>query len=259
MRKADRAGRRRARRTGGHGGAGRRRAPARIRPCARAGRRPGAGTFDSLTSLTTSGSSARSAGNVVARAVAERHLRGAAGLGEGQGRREVQGDGARLVPRRHRRRHRQRHAGADRRADDRAQPRVRRLLRRREVGLQLRARRRHAHRQRRLVLRRHRRLGRAADEAGAPPRRLRDAQRLLDDGRRVSRLGVPAGPARLASLPGRDRLRLGVDAGTSDTYAGRYDLGHDARRTRPGTGSTSSTRSTAAATRRATSSTTRRR
>ena len=76
----------------------------------------------------------------------------------------------------------------------------------------------------------------------------------------LPRLGVPAGPARLAPLPGRDRASTGSrcrDAST--TLRGPVRPRLHARPRGRATGSTSSTRSSAAATRRATSSTTRRR
>ena len=144
------------------------------------------------------------------RAVAERDLRGAARLCEGQGRAQVQGDRARLVPRRLRRRR----SATSPQAQIDEQMTVLNLAFAGfyggvPVGLPVPARRRDPDGQRRLVLRRHRRLGRAPDEAGAAPRRLRDAQRLLDDGRPVPRLGVPAGPVRTRSCTWTGSSRTG--------------------------------------------------
>ena len=67
---------------------------------------------------------------------------------------------------------------------------------------------------------------RAPDEAGPAPRRVRDAQRLLDDGRAVPRLGLPAGAVRTRSCTWTGSCSdWAAMPGTSDQYAGAYDLG----------------------------------
>ena len=118
-----------------------------------------------------------------------------------------------------------------RRPDRRAQHDLRRRRgRRRHRVLVRRSPASRPHRQRRLVLRRHRRHQRAHHEADAAPGRHRRAQPLLDDRRRLPRLGLPARHPDQArpGLPRRRRLQLGDHPGVSDTWAGRYDLGETA-------------------------------
>ena len=164
------------------------------------------------------------------RARARGDVRDLARVGEGQGRQELQGDRRRLVPRRHRRLDRRRDQCADRCADDRAEPRVRR----RSTAARTRASTSSSWASRARTTpsgstRAPTTKARARHEEGAPPRRLGRAQRLLDDGRPVPRLGLPArarDPRRRQYLDG-DRHPTGRSMpGTSDTYADRYDLGY---------------------------------
>ncbi len=129
------------------------------------------------------------------------------GRGQGEDRRRP-GDDPRLLPRPHRRGQRgEPHERGDRRPDHRPEPRLLGLLRRRRHAVPLPARRRRPDGQPGVVrdgagVRRG-----ARREDGAPPRRPRDAQHLLDERRerRVPRLGLPA-EGREAG-PGRRRHR----------------------------------------------------
>ena len=153
---------------------------------------------------------------------------GAARKREGQGWQVVPRHDSRLLPRRPRGWGREHLGQGDRRADAGPERRLRRVLRRRCHGLLVRARGSHEDRQRGMVPRRADHLGRAGDEAGPSPGRVERAEPVRHHRRRLPRLGVLPGAFGRAAVSGRHRRRLGVDAGRSSTYAGRYDLGHTA-------------------------------
>jgi len=91
----------------------------------------------------------------------------------------------------------------DRAADRRPQPRVRRGVRRRRHGLPVPARRHHAHDQRRMVRDGHVRR-RGGSQARTATRRREDAERLLQQRRRLPRLGLlPERRRRQLRLPRR--------------------------------------------------------
>ena len=152
---------------------------------------------------------------------------------------ELQGDRPGVLPRRHRRRDRRAHRRADRRPDRGAQQHVRRRRGRR---------RRPASRSSSPASpARTTPAGSTPNPGGtnehtmkqtlAPGRRQR-AELLLDDRRRLPRLGLPARHRHQArpGLPRRRRRRLGVDAGHLDDVRGPVRPGRDRRRTRSATG-----------------------
>ncbi|HEX6676062.1 MAG TPA: FtsX-like permease family protein [Actinomycetes bacterium] len=147
------------------------------------------------------------------RATAQRGARGGPRQRQGQGRAEVPGDRAHLVPRDHRRDDRHGLRRHHRRADAGAEPGLRRRLRRGEHRLPVPARRRGPPRQRRVVQRGPWLQGRARHEEGAARRRRRHPQRVHHLGRRVPRLGVLPVHLQDSPLPRRHRDGLPLDAG----------------------------------------------
>ena len=150
--------------------------------------------------------------------------------GQGQGGEELPADRAGLVPRRQRRRDREHLEHGHPRPDDGAEPRLRRLLRRREHRASRSGSRASRARTTPLGTTRNPRRDAARDEARAPSRRARDAEPLRDDGGGLPRLGLPARD-RYEAGPGVPR-RIVVDwesmPGASTRYAGQFDLGQTA-------------------------------
>jgi hypothetical protein len=109
-----------------------------------------------------------------------------------------------------------------------AQPKLRRLLRRRRYRLPLRARRVRPHDKRPLVQHDPGRRGRVQGEARASQGRRRRAEHLHGRRRQVPRVGVLPVRVRVAAARGRRHHRLRLDAGQHDSRFRAYNLGFTA-------------------------------